>query len=39
VVVREGQVVGLITLRNIGEMLAMDQALRQSRIGPAERSV
>jgi CBS domain-containing protein len=38
VVVREGRVVGLITPRNIGEMLTMDKALRRSRPGPEERS-
>jgi CBS domain-containing protein len=38
VVVRDRQVVGLLTPRNIGEMLTMDKALRQSRTGPGERS-
>jgi predicted transcriptional regulator len=36
VVVRDGQVVGLITPRNVGEMLTMDRALRASRAGKQE---
>ncbi|HWO13903.1 MAG TPA: site-2 protease family protein [Polyangiaceae bacterium] len=39
VVVHDGAVVGLITPHNIGELLTMDEALRQSRTGKAERAV
>ncbi len=36
VVVRDGQVVGLITPHNIGEILTMGKALRRSRAGKSE---
>jgi hypothetical protein len=39
VVVRDGQVVGLITPQNVGEMLTMDKALRASRAGKQEHSL
>ncbi len=38
VAVREGQVVGLLTPRNVGEMLTMDRALQRSHSGSPERS-